>query len=227
MQAAIRAIISARWWPTFAAAAAAARPSSSASCCGRKYSVLGDLPRLATSMRPRPCSRDSSTQRWRRSCALTIRPRTYSASPRPPSAAASSSADPGRRGPAPGSCRCSRRQPSMSPRGKNRLPRRKWMRACSAVSPCADGRRLGPLQVGEGPVQVVGDPLDRREPDPGPAPLGVARRRGQRALVGAARRPACRRGRAGCRPGGSQGEPVGAARRPAPSPRSTRRSASS
>ena len=44
---------------------------------------------------------------------------------------------------------------------------------------------LGVLQVGERPVQIVGHALDRGEADPGPAALGVARRRGQ----GAPRRP--------------------------------------
>ena len=57
-------------------------------------------------------------------CALIIRPRRYSASPRPPSAITSSSVAPARLA----SCSpipCSRRHPSRSPRGKHRLPRKK------------------------------------------------------------------------------------------------------
>ena len=50
-------------------------------------------------------------------------------------------------------------------------------RARSASRPERRGRGLGTLQIGEGAVEVVGHPLDRREPDPGPAALGVVARR--------------------------------------------------
>src|SRR4051812_3323097 len=52
------------------------------------------------------------------------------------------------------------------------------------AEPAGGGRRLGAREVRERAVQVVGDPLDRREPDQRPAPLRVVRRRGQRILVG-------------------------------------------
>ena len=84
------------------------------------------------------------------------------------------------------------------------------MRAASAASPRGGGgRRLGALEVRERAVQVVGDPLDRREPD-------QARHRSRRPMPRPARprrrtrRPASGRGRAGCRPGEQrEGEAVG------------------
>ena len=46
------------------------------------------------------------------------------------------------------------------------------------------GRRLGALEIRECAVQVVGDPLHRREPDQRPATLAVVRCRGQRGFKG-------------------------------------------
>ena len=50
--------------------------------------------------------------------------------------------------------------------------------------PVLDGGRLSPVQVCERPLQVVGDPLHRSEPEPDAASLGVTRCRVHRAFVG-------------------------------------------
>jgi hypothetical protein len=65
----------------------------------------------------------------------------------------------------------------MSPRGKNRFPRRSWIRAPG------DRACTGPLEVGERLREVVSHPLDRSEPDPGPALLSPGLSRVERALI--------------------------------------------
>ena len=124
--------------------------------------------------------------------------------------------------------------PAVLPQAALDVPAREVQVAAQEVDagllgrePEARGGRLGALEVRERPIQVVGDPLDRREPDQRPAPLRVARRRGQRILVG---------GQGGRHPAevvqdvGPAGSPGRSGRPGSPAssrPRSARRSASS
>ena len=63
------------------------------------------------------------------------------------------------------------------------------MRACSSIEAMAFRRRLGPLQIGEGAIQILGHPLDRGEPDQGAAGRALVLAGGrERRLVGRARR---------------------------------------
>ncbi|MCA1408444.1 hypothetical protein I6F26_30730 [Ensifer sp. IC3342] len=65
-----------------AAAWVAAWPASSACSCGQQYSIVWAIcAAFATSIRPRPRRRHSSTHERSRSWALIMRPRMYSASP--------------------------------------------------------------------------------------------------------------------------------------------------
>ena len=71
------------------------------------------------------------------------------------------------------------------------VPAREAQIAAQMVDPCPLGGKSGPGcqrlrvgEIGEGAVQVIGDPLDRGSPDQRPASLRLARRRRQRDLMG-------------------------------------------
>ena len=138
---------------------------------------------FATSIRPKPCRRQSSTHSLSRSWALIIRPRTYSASPSPPRAAASSS---GVSGPA-----SEIEAPAVLAQAAGDVAAGKAEIAAQVVDARGLGEEtlrsrgcLGALQVGERPVKIVGHALDRGKADPGPAALGVVRGHVKRPLVG-------------------------------------------
>ena len=144
---------------------------------------MGDLGRFATSIRPKPCRRQSSTHSLSRSWALIIRPRTYSASPSPPK----------RRGLQLRRLGLAREieAPAVLAQAAGDVAAGKAEIAAQVVDARGLGEEalrrrgcLGALQVGERPVKVVGHALDRGKADPGPAALGVVRGRVQRPLVG-------------------------------------------
>jgi hypothetical protein len=96
----------------------------------------------------------------------------------------------------------------MSPRGKQRLPRKEWIRARSAISLCATASTSARSRVAR-PVHVIDDPLDAGNPDQSPTPRGAAFRRRQCGLVGT--RPAAAISPRSCRmpPGSTRGRTVG------------------